>query len=84
MLVRAAVDASGFRITEVVSGVAHGVDKLGERWAQAHKIPVKQFPAQWNKYGNAAGPIRNREMAEYADALIAVWDGQSRGHKTHD
>lgn len=66
-------------ITEVVSGGARGVDKLGEQWAAAHNVPLKVFPADWDAKGKAAGHIRNIEMAEYADALIALWDGESRG-----
>lgn len=74
-----AVKASGFTIDMVVSGRAAGVDSLGERWAENHGVSVKPFPADWDKHRKAAGPIRNRQMAEYADALIAVWDGRSRG-----
>lgn len=74
-----AVEASGFSINVVVSGKARGVDTLGEQWAEEHGKSVKPFPADWSKYHRAAGPIRNRQMAEYADALIAVWDGKSRG-----
>ena len=74
-----AIQESGFEITEVVSGGAKGVDKLGEQYAKAHNIKVTGFPAEWNKYGKAAGVIRNQKMAEYADALIAVWDGSSKG-----
>ena len=80
-LVADAVRASGFDITEVVSGGAPGVDSLGEQWAEQHGIPVTRFPADWKRYGRRAGPIRNTEMAEYAEALIAVWDGRSRGTK---
>lgn len=68
-------------VTEVVSGCANGVDTLGERWAKENSVPVARFPAEWNKYGRGAGPIRNKEMAEYADALILIWDGQSKGSK---
>lgn len=78
-IVDKAIEASGFSITEVVSGGASGVDSLGEAWAADHKIPVKQFPAKWELHGKAAGPIRNKQMADYAEALIAVWDGNSRG-----
>ncbi|HWB02748.1 MAG TPA: DUF2493 domain-containing protein [Verrucomicrobiales bacterium] len=67
-----AVTDSGFEITEVVSGKAPGVDTLGERWAAEHGKAVKEFPADWQKYGRAAGPIRNAQMADYADALVAV------------
>lgn len=76
-----AIKASAFPIVEVVSGAARGVDTLGEEWAEVHKIPIKRFPANWNTHGKKAGPLRNIEMAEYADALIAIWDGESRGTK---
>ena len=62
------------QITEVVSGGAHGVDALGEQWAQKHNIPVNRFPADWKKYGKAAGPISNKKMAEYADVFIGFWN----------
>lgn len=78
-IVADAIKASGFPITEVVSGGAPGVDSLAETWAAQNGIPVKQFPADWNRYGRKAGPIRNTEMAGYAEALIAVWDGRSKG-----
>lgn len=68
-------------ITQVVSGMARGVDSLAVRWAGWFNIPVMPFPANWDKHGRAAGPIRNLEMAEYADELVAVWDGKSRGTK---
>ena len=76
-----AVLASNFEITEVVSGTARGVDKLGEGWASLNDVPIKRFPADWARYGRGAGFARNKEMAIYADALIAVWDGKSRGTK---
>lgn len=77
--VKAAYIKSGFIAEEIVSGGARGVDYLGEVFAKNAGIPVKRFPADWNKYGKRAGPLRNLEMAEYADALIAVWDGESKG-----
>ena len=80
-LVKQAVDASTFKITEVVSGTARGVDKLGEHWASLYEIPIKTFPAEWDTFGKPAGFVRNVKMAEYADALIAIWDGKSRGTK---
>lgn len=67
------------KITEVVSGGARGADKAGEEWAYRCGIPIKRFPAQWDKYGKSAGYRRNAEMAEYADGLIAFWDGESKG-----
>lgn len=65
----------------IVSGRANGADKLGERYAREHFINVECYGADWKKYGNAAGPIRNRQMAENADALVAYHDGKSRGTK---
>ena len=64
---------------EIVSGCARGADKLGERYAELRGYPVKRFPADWGNHGRAAGYIRNEEMAEYSDALIAFWDGKSKG-----
>ena len=66
-------------IDEIVCGNARGADTLGAEWAHLKSIPVKYFPAQWDTYGKSAGYIRNAEMADYADALIAFWDGQSKG-----
>lgn len=68
-------------ITEIVSGTAKGVDRAGEEYAKDKNIPLKQFPANWAYYGKAAGHIRNKEMADYADALLIIWDGKSRGSK---
>jgi hypothetical protein len=73
------IDLAGFPITEVVSGNSGNIDKLGEQWGRAMKLPVTQFNACWQAYGSSAGPRRNRQMAEYAEALIAIWDGKSRG-----
>lgn len=66
---------------EIVSGTANGADKLGERYANEKGHPIKRFPANWDKYGKSAGYRRNEDMAKYADALIAFWDGESRGTK---
>lgn len=77
--VECAIHDSGFVITEVLSGCASGVDRLGELWAQYANIPVRRFPADWDQYGKRAGYLRNEQMAQNADALIAVWDGTSRG-----
>ena len=76
-----AIAEAGFNVTEVVSGAARGVDRLGEQFARDCGLSIKLFPANWDKHGRAAGHIRNAEMAQYADALIAVWDGISPGTK---
>jgi len=80
-IVEDAIKKAGFDITEVVSGVCEGVDLLGEEWAKKNNIPVKRFPADWDKHGKAAGPIRNQQMAEYADAIIAIVTPESKGTK---
>ena len=63
----------------IISGGCHGTDALGERYAQERGYAVKVYPADWETYGRSAGPIRNREMVENADAVIAFWDGRSAG-----
>ena len=78
-LVAEAMKRCNFKVTEVVSGCATGVDMMGETWARANNLPIKEMPANWYQHGKAAGPIRNREMAEYADAAVIIWDGKSRG-----
>jgi hypothetical protein len=93
--VAAAVAASGFEITAGVSGGARGVDLLGAQWALENGVPVKTFSAEWRditapgavikvtkqgrRYNARAGFDRNQKMADYAEALIAVWDGRSPG-----
>lgn len=77
------------QICEVISGCAFGIDTAGERWARgAHwdlagkEYPIlTKFPADWDKLGKAAGPIRNKQMAEYSDALLLIWNGTSPGSK---
>lgn len=77
--VEEAVWGSGFPLTQLVSGGAAGVDTAGEKWALEVGRPIRIYRANWGEQGKAAGPIRNRAMAEYADALILIWDGKSRG-----
>ena len=80
-LVSTALGESEFNPTEIVSGMAPGVDTLAIQYAKENNLPLKEFHADWNTYKRAAGPIRNRQMAEYGDALVAIWDGESRGTK---
>lgn len=68
-----------YDISEVVSGTCRGADRLGEAAAIELNIPIKRFPADWDKFGKSAGYIRNGEMAKYADAAIIIWDGKSKG-----
>jgi hypothetical protein len=80
-LIQRAVEQSNFKVHEVVSGTARGIDRLGECWAVQYDKPIRRFPADWDNLGKSAGFRRNEQMADYADALIAVWDGQSNGTK---
>jgi hypothetical protein len=67
---------------EIVSGAHYkGADKLGEQYAKERAYKLTQFPADWKRFGRAAGPKRNEQMANYANALIAFWDGESKGTK---
>lgn len=66
-------------ITEIVSGGAKGVDTSAKKYALAAGQPFKLFDADWDTHGAAAGPLRNRQMADYADALLLIWDGKSKG-----
>ena len=75
------IDIYKERIDMIISGCAKGADVLGEKYAHENKIPVWRFPADWNKYGKGAGPIRNKLMAEKGDMLVAFWDGESKGTK---
>lgn len=74
-----AIALASFDITTVISGGARGVDSFGESWARKNSIPIERFPAQWKLYGKSAGILRNIQMANLADALIALWNGQSPG-----
>lgn len=60
----------------VVSGGAKGADSGGERWAEINNIPVKHFFPDWNRHGRAAGPIRNEEMAKFADICVLFPGGR--------
>ena len=68
----------------IVEGEAHGADALAKRYAKEKGYHLEPFPANWDKYGKAAGPIRNRKMHEFASdfehrGCILFWDGKSRG-----
>ncbi len=96
-LIEMSVAESGFDVSEVISGGAKGIDTLAVEWAVENDIPINVFEAAWNnldhpdaliktsrwgqKYDARAGLRRNELMAVYADALIAIWDGKSKGTK---
>ena len=65
----------------IISGTARGADRLGEKYAQEHGYKIEQVPAQWAKYHQGAGPIRNKQMVKTADAVLVFWDNESTGTK---
>lgn len=67
------------RVSAVLNGGAYGIDYCGGKWAADNSIPMELYNADWRLYGKQAGPVRNKQMAERADALLLIWDGKSRG-----
>jgi hypothetical protein len=65
--------------TVILHGGARGVDAEADRVARKLGLPVRVYPALWGEHGKAAGPIRNRQMVQDCDILLAFWDGTSRG-----
>lgn len=65
-----------------VSGGCRGADMLGERYARDNGYEIERYPADWKTYGKAAGPMRNKKMAQVADYVICFWDGISLGTKS--
>ena len=63
----------------VISGNARGADKVGEYLAELWDLPLEIYPADWNQHGKSAGYIRNKQMADIADVLVAFWDSKSKG-----
>lgn len=81
-LLKESINKLDIDISEIISGKSKGTDSLGEKFANENSILIREFPANWDSYGRAAGPIRNKEMANYSDVLIAFWDQKSRGTKS--
>jgi hypothetical protein len=65
----------------IISGGARGADRLGERFAKENDLPLTIFPADWTTHGKRAGYLRNEQMAQHADMVVAFWDGKSKGTK---
>lgn len=85
-LLKQVVLESNFNITEVVSGCANGVDRLGEQLANERQLKIHKFPAEWDRHGKYAGFLRNKQMINFVSppnclngCVIALWDGQSKG-----
>ena len=72
----------GFNIQEIVSGGARGVDRLAAKFAKDRNIPLKEFLADWEAEPKRAGFIRNQDIVDRADIVIAFWDGASPGTKS--
>ena len=74
-----AIEAAPWQVTVILSGTAKGVDSLGERYAREKGLVLERYFPNWARFGSSAGFIRNEEMAGLADALVAIWDGRSKG-----
>lgn len=68
-------------ITLIVSGGAKGADSLSERWARENRIELLIFLPEWDKYGKKAGYLRNEDIIKNSDAVVACWNGESKGTK---
>lgn len=66
-------------ISRVVSGGAKGADSLAQQYAEQNQIPVEIFKPDWKRFGRGAGVVRNREIIEAAEMVVAFWDGKSKG-----
>lgn len=66
-------------VSLLVSGGANGADKLGEQYANENNIPTKIFLPDWEKHGKAAGFLRNTDIINEAELVVAFWDQQSNG-----
>lgn len=69
-------------IDVIIEGNARGADRLAGFWARKHKIDNLKFPADWNKHGRAAGPIRNQQMLDEGkpDLVVAFPGGKGTAH----
>ena len=68
-------------LEEIVSGGARGIDSVAAAYAKSHGIKLVEFLPDYKKYGRVAPLRRNDEIADYADEVIAFWDGVSSGTK---
>ena len=66
-------------VTEIVSGGAAGIDFLAEKHADENNIPKKIFLPEYEKFGRRAPLLRNIQIVDYADMVVAIWDGKSKG-----
>ena len=80
-LIKLAETTYADKAVSIVSGLAKGADLMGKYFAIEHEVTLYEFPAEWNRYGNSAGFIRNEQMGNFSDGLLAFWDGKSSGTK---
>lgn len=78
-LIKELEETMELKVTEIIEGGASGVDIRAGEYARLRGYKLTEMKADWNKYGRAAGPIRNSEMVKLCDSAIAIWDGESRG-----
>lgn len=81
-LVEQAITESGFPITTLLSGGARGVDRMAEAWAERHGIPIERIKPDWKRHGRGAGFKANEALISRAEAVVAIWDGVSKGTKS--
>lgn len=81
ILQRYYVEVFDFDVDAVITGGARGVDSIAHKWARLIGLRTIVRNADWDRYGKSAGPIRNREMLEYGNTLLAIWNGKSKGTK---
>ena len=65
--------------TEIVSGGAKGVDRKTAEYAITHNLKLTEFLPDYKRYNRGAPLIRNKQIVDYTDAVIAFWDGKSKG-----
>jgi hypothetical protein len=68
--------------TEIVSGGATGIDTCAKHFSLTHNIPYTEYRPDYTRYGRAAPIVRNRQIVDHADRVIAFWDGTSRGTRS--
>lgn len=64
---------------ELVCGMARGADMTAYKLCKFKGNSIYEFPANWDKFGKSAGHLRNKDMGDFADILVAFWDGRSKG-----
>ena len=64
---------------EIVSGGAVGVDSCAAEYAKKNGLKLTVFLPQYERYGRAAPIVRNKKIVDYADKIVVLWDGKSKG-----